>query len=252
MIRSIIALVVVVIMTFICGLLAVAAGVVNPYSRVVYFIGQMWVRSILFVSGTKIDTTGMDKIDLSRNYVFISNHQSHFDVPAVFRVIPHTIRFLTKKELYKIPVFGWAIQAVGMIKIDRANREQAQASLNKAAEVMKKGVSIVVFPEGTRSKDGTLGQFKKGGFIIAIKAGIAIVPISISGSRFILKKHTMRIRSGKIRLVFDQPIGTTEYTLDQKHMLIEKVRNVIEQNIDPDYNNPDKSNKSGETDSISP
>jgi len=240
MIRSVIAIIVVFVMTFICGILSVAGGFFNPYSRFTYFVGQLWVRSILFISGTQIEIIGLEKIDMSRNYVFVSNHQSHFDVPAVFKVIPATIRFLTKKELYKIPVFGWAIQAVGMIKIDRSNREQAKRSLNRALEIMNKGVSIVVFPEGTRSTDGILGPFKKGGFVIAIRGGIPIVPIAISGSRFILKKHTLSVKAGRIKLVFEEPIETKDFTLDRKNDLIEKVRKIIEQNIDHDFNNPEK------------
>ncbi|MCK5344252.1 MAG: 1-acyl-sn-glycerol-3-phosphate acyltransferase, partial [Candidatus Heimdallarchaeota archaeon] len=178
----------------------------------------------------------LDKIDREKNYIFIGNHKSHFDVLAVFSVLPLTARFMAKKELYKIPVFGWALTATGTIKIDRSNREQSIKSMNNAVERIKRGVSIVVFPEGTRINDDNISSFKKGGFVLAIKGGIPIVPISISGSRFILPKHSGRVHAGKIKIVFDDPASTKEYSYQDREKLIEKVRNNIIKNFEKHYN----------------
>jgi 1-acyl-sn-glycerol-3-phosphate acyltransferase len=168
----------------------------------------------------------------------MGNHQSHFDVPAVFSVVKNlTIRYFTKKELFAIPLFGWAMKSAGMVKIDRSNRVQAIKSMNEAVDAVgSKNVSLVVFPEGTRSSEGEIQKFKKGGFVIAIKGHLPILPVSISGSRFILKKHTLRIEPGTVKIVFDQPIDTSGYTADDKEKLMTKVREVIAKNMDPELN----------------
>jgi 1-acyl-sn-glycerol-3-phosphate acyltransferase len=147
------------------------------------------------------------------------------------------LRFLTKKELFKIPLFGWALSAVGMIKIDRANHEESVKSMNESLEVMRRNkISLVVFPEGTRSPDGKLGIFKKGGFIIAIRGGIPIVPISISGSRFVLPKHSLQARPGVIKMVIGKPIDTTDYNYSNRDKLLSLTIEAIKSNIDPQYN----------------
>jgi 1-acyl-sn-glycerol-3-phosphate acyltransferase len=230
---------VIIIQTIFCSLLIVLGGIFNPYSRFVSFLGQLWVRTIISVTGTKLEVKGLENIDKSRSYIFISNHQSHLDVPVVFKSIPVTVRFLAKKELFKIPIFGWAIHAAGMIKIDRSNSKQAQRSINDALSIIQQGVSVVVFSEGTRSEDGVLRQFKKGGFVLAIKGGIPIIPVSISGSHLILKKHSIKIQRGRIKLVFDSPIETKDFFLEKRDELIGKVRGIIEKNIDMSFNNPD-------------
>jgi len=236
MIRTALTALTVFFMTVICGTFSILFGVFNPYSNIIFFLAQMWARSILFVSGTKLDVYGLENIDVHKNFVFIANHQSHFDVIAVFSVLPLTVRFLAKKELFRIPLFGWAIAAVGMIRIDRSNREKALQSMDKAQAIIKKGVSVVIFPEGTRSLDGKVQDFKKGAFVIAIKGNLPIVPVSISGSRFILKKHTARIRPGVIKIVIDKPVATKGYTYNDREQLAENIKQIIIKNIDDEIN----------------
>ena len=232
MIRTAITMITVVIMTVIFGTAAILVGVINPYSRLIYFCGWIWSKLILYAAGARISVEGLENLDPRSNYVFISNHQSHIDVPALFSVIKNTVRFFTKKELFTIPIFGWAIKAVGMIKIDRSNHEQALKSMNTAVDTIKHGVSVVVFPEGTRGADGKLQTFKKGGFVIAIKGKIPVVPVSISGSGLIHKKHTLRISPGTVKIKFGQPIPTTGFTYESREKLIETTRKIIEQNLD--------------------
>jgi 1-acyl-sn-glycerol-3-phosphate acyltransferase len=236
MIRTVLTALTLFIFTLICGIAVIIFGVFNPYSKIIYYISYIWSKSILFVAGTKLKVYGLDNIDSEKNYIFIANHQSHFDVLAVFNILPLTVRFLAKKELFRIPLFGWAIAAVGMIKIDRSNREKALQSMEEAQQIINKGVSVVVFPEGTRSFDGKIQKFKKGGFVIALKCRIPIVPVSISGSRFILKKHTLRIEPGIIKIVIDQPIETGSYSYEQRDQLAEHVKKVIKKNIDDAFN----------------
>ena len=237
MIRISLTMVTIIVMTLICGFSAIVAGIFNPYSRVVYYLGHLWSRSILWIAGTRIIIEGLSNIDTEKQYVFIGNHQSHFDVLVVFSRIPLIMRFLTKKELFRIPVFGWALSATGMIKIDRADHEESVKSMNEALEVIRKNrVSLVVFPEGTRSSDGKMGQFKKGGFIMAIKGKIPVVPISISGSRFILPKHSMRLKAGTIKMVIGKPIDTSDFKYTDRSELMAKTISIIKENIDIRYN----------------
>ncbi len=234
MIRTFFGMLTVLVMTLICASTAILSGLFNPYSRLIYYSGLIWSRSILWVAGAKLVVKGLQNIDFKQQYVFIGNHQSHFDVLTVFSGIPMVLRFLTKKELFKIPLFGWALTAVGMIKIDRANHEESVRSMNEALELMRKNkISLVVFPEGTRSPDGKLGSFKKGGFIIAIKGKIPLVPVSISGSRFVLPKYSMRAKPGIIKMVIGEPIDTSHFTYINRDELMTKTIDTIKNNIDP-------------------
>jgi 1-acyl-sn-glycerol-3-phosphate acyltransferase len=143
---------------------------------------------------------------------------------------------MAKKELFRIPVFGWSLYASGTIRIDRSNRERAIKSMNNALDRIKRGVSVVVFPEGTRSEDGKIREFKKGGFVLAIKGGIPIVPVSISGSRFILPKNTIRIKPGEIRIIINDPIQTDQIGYQEREKLSSEVRRIIVENYDEHFN----------------
>ena len=229
----------VVVMTIIISLSIVLVGWINPYSKAVNILGRIWSRSILWSAGVKIIVEGLENINPNTSYVVMGNHQSHFDVPAIFCIVKNlTIRFFTKKELFAIPLFGWAMKSAGMIKIDRSNRAQAIRSMSQSVKKIKeKGTSLVVFPEGTRSSNGKVHEFKKGGFVIAIKGHIPILPVSVSGTWLILKKHTLKIDPGIIKIVFDKPIETSEYGQENKAKLIAKIQQLVENNIDHDINN---------------
>ncbi len=236
MIRTVFALIFIIPFTIILGLGAVLFGIINPYLEINNKIGRLWCRGILWVAGVELAIEGLEKIDFHQTYIFVGNHQSHFDVPAIFSVLPMTVRFIAKKELFKIPFFGWGMTAVGMLKIDRVHQQHAHETMNRAVEVMRGGVSVVVFPEGTRSQDGSIGNFKKGGFVIAIKGNFPVVPVSISGSRFILQKHTLRLRPGRIKVKFCDPIDTSGYDYEHRNDLAEKTRQIIIQHFDIHYN----------------
>jgi len=236
MIRTLFTIVTVIIITFIVSSLTIIFGIFGPYSKIIYYLGKSWTNSILFLAGVKIKVHGLEKIDKSKSYIFIGNHQSHFDVLSVFSAIPLTVRFMAKKELFKIPVFGWALYASGTIQIDRSNRSKAIKSMNNALDRIRNGVSVVVFPEGTRSDDGKIHAFKKGGFVLAIKGENLIIPISISGSRFILRKNSNRIYPGEIKIVISDPINTKDFGYQKREKLSIYVRDIIIQNYDEHYN----------------
>ncbi len=236
MFRTAITLFTVGVSTLAVSLITIVLSIFGPYSRAIFYSTTTWTKLMLFSAGAKLEIVGLDNIDKDKSYIFVGNHQSHFDVPAVYSVIPFTTRFMTKKELFRIPVFGWAMKAAGTIKIDRSDRSQSIASVNDALDKIRNGVSVIIFPEGTRSADGSIGSFKKGGFVLAIKGAIPIIPVSISGSRFILPKHSLRVNPGKIKLVFGKPILTDGFTYQDREKLSEITQKFIIDNFEKHYN----------------
>jgi 1-acyl-sn-glycerol-3-phosphate acyltransferase len=155
------------------------------------------------------------------------NHQSNFDIPVLLGYLPVQFRWLAKAELFRIPIFGRAMRGAGYVRIDRFNQESAFESINEAAEKMKNGVSVMIFPEGTRSKDGRIRPFKKGGFVMAVDSGVPIVPVILKGTRPIMAKGNLRIHRGDVEMVIAKPIDTSGYSRETKEDLMNKVRSVI-------------------------
>jgi len=147
---------------------------------------KFWGPGMLWLAGAKLHVRGAENLDQSADAVFISNHQSHFDIPSITSAVPIPLYFIAKKELQHIPIFGWGMWAIGMVFVDRNNREKALASMQKAIRAIKKGKSILSFPEGTRSKDGEVKAFKKGSFHLAKSGLLEMVPIAVSGTRDVL------------------------------------------------------------------
>ncbi len=151
---------------------------------------NQWAPGILWICGVKLKVTGLENLDTSQPYVFVANHQSYLDIPFLFNAIPINLYFIAKKEIKWIPFIGWYMMATGMIFIDRSNRIKSIASLNKSAKLVHDGKSVLLFPEGTRSRDGYLADFKKGPFKLAEKAQVPVVPVGImeDGHSFELNK----------------------------------------------------------------
>lgn len=174
------------------------------FSRV---IARLWSIHLLMVGGVKVVVQGAEKLDKDKRYVFVANHQSNFDIPVLYVALQHQLSFLAKKELFVIPFFGWGMRAVGHIWIDRENARKALASIQRALQSLKKGgVSLVLFPEGTRSIDGTLGTFKQASFALVLKAGVEVVPVAIGNTAQILPKKSFRFRSGVATLTIGDPV----------------------------------------------
>ncbi len=153
--------------TIFWGSTAVIISFFTRTGNPVHKVARIWARGILFVSRIKVTVNGLANIDPTQSYVYMSNHQSNFDIPVLLAYLPVQFRWLAKAELFKIPIFGRAMRGAGYVKIDRFNQEAAFESLNEAAGKMKNGVSVMIFPEGTRSRDGTIGRLNKGAFKIA-------------------------------------------------------------------------------------
>ena len=217
----------VVLSTIFWGLIAIVTSFFTRTGNPVHIVARLWARGILFVSRIKVTVNGLANIDPSQSYVYMSNHQSNFDIPVLLAYLPVQFRWLAKAELFKIPIFGRAMRGAGYVKIDRFNQKAAFESINEAAGKMKNGVSVMIFPEGTRSLDGNIRSFKKGGFIMAVDAGVPIVPVVIKGTWPIMDKSSLKINTGEVSLNIETPIATTDYTRENKDDLIQSVRAVI-------------------------
>lgn len=188
-----------------------------------------WSTRLLREAEVDLDVHGDEHARTGEQFVVMSNHQSNFDVPVLYRVFPGCMRMVAKTELYRIPLFGRAVRAAEMIEVDRANKERARQSIAVAKERLASGVHVWIAPEGTRSATGKLGPFKKGGFILALETGAKILPITIDGTRHVLPPHTLRVRKGqRVRVDFHPAIDPTQFGLERRAELVAHVRSVIE------------------------
>jgi len=218
---------IVVISTAVLGSLGIVLCLLVPGGSALMPLARFW--SMLILKTYRVRCRAVSHPDFSPHIpcIYVANHQSQFDIPALVIAMPTDFRIVAKRELLYIPIFGWALWLAGFIFIDRTDREKAIRRLDRAVRIIRRGVSVVVFAEGTRSSDGRLLPFKKGGFILALQAGVPIVPVSIRGGREVLPKGSLRVRSGTIEVLFGAPVFTTDYMLDTKDALIATVRERI-------------------------
>lgn len=198
------------IYTVLWGSLACLCALFDRSGESVIWIGRRWVSWILATCRVRVEALGLCNVEAAQPLVIMSNHQSLFDIPALVTTLPISWRFVAKRELTWIPFLGWALVMSGHIIIDRSHRQRAVASLERAAARVRAGTNVIIFPEGTRSRDGTLGEFKSGGFHLAAQAGVPILPVSISGSDRIERKGSLSIESGVIRVRYGTPIPTRD------------------------------------------
>ncbi|MBL4625176.1 MAG: 1-acyl-sn-glycerol-3-phosphate acyltransferase [Flavobacteriales bacterium] len=213
----------------ICMSGAIISAVLTLNSKIALWMQKnIWVHGALFIPGAQLNITHNDSVDYSNPHVFVANHQSYIDIPAAIRAVDCPLYFIAKKELKWLPFLGWYVIATGMILIDRSNRKKAFKSLETAAKMIKGGKSILAFPEGTRSKNGELNKFKKGAFMLAIQAGVPIVPIAISGTETIFPATKMQLIPGKIKLTICDPISTEGYTKETVDELMAKTKESVQ------------------------
>jgi len=193
----------------------------------VQFLPRTLGRIIARLSAVSVSMSGADLLEQGRPYIFAANHQSQFDIFVLQGYLGCDFRWLAKLELFKIPVFGKAMQLAGYIPVDRAHGRKALKSLDEAARRIADGTSVIIFPEGTRSPDGRLGQFKAGTMVLAIKAGVPVVPVAIVGTHRILPKGRLLVRPGRVEIRVGTPIATSEYTVKQKQELAERLQGQV-------------------------
>ena len=183
--------------------------------------------------GVKVEVVGSEKLDWRRTYIFMCNHVSNLDPPIVIPVMPRRTSVLVKKELFKVPILGWGMRLARLVPVDRQNRETAIASLRYAADVLRSGLNMTIWPEGTRSPDGRLQPFKKGPFHLAMDSGVPVVPITLVGTHEIWPKGRFAVRPGTATVIFHEPIDPKAYASQDE--LLDAVRERIHSGLPEKY-----------------
>jgi len=215
------------------GILGIVLCLLVPGGSALMPVARLWSWLILKTYRVRSSVVLHPEGSSRRPAVYVANHQSQFDIPALALAMPVDFRMVAKRELLYIPIFGWALWLAGFIFIDRGDRDRAIRSLDRAVRTIHRGTSIVVFAEGTRSPDDRLLPFKKGGFILALQAGVPIVPVSIRGGGQVMPKGSLSVRPGTIEVVFGAPVSTSTYTLATQDALIAAVRDRIATGLRP-------------------
>jgi 1-acyl-sn-glycerol-3-phosphate acyltransferase len=217
--------------TFVCLLTALVTSCfgANPVHTVACF----WARLCLAVAGVRVVVEGEEHIPRDRPFICMANHSSAFDILALFAGLPVQFRWLAKEELFRIPLFGLAMRRSGYIPVDRSDRKKSMRSMAEAAGRISSGVSVVIFPEGTRSEDGRLLPFKKGGFLLALQAQVPILPVALVGSHAITVKGGRRINPGIIRLRIAPPLETLGKTYEAREELTAACSTAIDMRLAP-------------------
>jgi 1-acyl-sn-glycerol-3-phosphate acyltransferase len=228
------------IATIILCIFIIPAGLLSCTGNLAFSLSKLWAYTMLAVSFVRTEIKNKDKIRKGTSYIIIANHQSHYDILALVTTLGIQFRWIIKKEILKVPIFGYGLYASRNIFIDRSNTAKAIESMNKGFERLPKGVSVMVFAEGTRSPDGKIHEFKKGGFVTAIRRKMPILPVTVNGSRRVLPKKSLALKPGKIQIVVGDPIDVTHYTVDTVQDLIDNTRQVIIASFNPAYTGKNK------------
>lgn len=189
---------------------------------------RLWAPGLLFGAGARLRVEGLEHVDFSTPHVFVANHESIIDSCALFRALPVPVRFVIKQELAKVPFIGWYARAMGMVFIERDHAREAAEHLHAVVSVVRDGASLCAFPEGTRSRVGTVAPFKGGAFLVALQAGVPVVPIAISGSGAVLPAAGFKVRPGTIHVRIGAPIATATMHAGDRHALARSAHAAVE------------------------
>ncbi len=251
MLRTLWVFVVAVSVTIPASLTVMAIALFSSTSPLIDPVIRIWARAIIRAAGIRLETENLDRIDPHRRYILVANHTSYFDIPCIYAAIPQPIRFLAKISLFKIPIFGWALGRAGFIPIDRKNRRTAVKSFDLAAARIRKGNTIVVFPEEGRSATREMRDFQRGGFLLAIKSEQPIVPLAIDGMFDVFPVGAKKVKPGRVVVRVGTPIPTAGVTVREKERLAQESRRQILAMLEgaaaevPDAFNPSSSAKRG-------
>jgi len=227
-VRTIIGIPVVAVVTLCLAAYLIVLLKISPGTPQAKHILKFWGRMFLFFTGTKVDVDGVEKIDPAGSYVFTGNHISNLDVPVMIATLPVSVRFLTKAELFKVPVLAGGMRAIHMVETDRGAGPATHRAINEqVATVVAEGLSLVIYPEGTRSKDAELKPFKKGAFRIAVDNGMPIVPTTITGTERAWKPGAKFIYGGRVHLVIHDPVQVDGHSTHDLDELRDRVRAIV-------------------------
>jgi 1-acyl-sn-glycerol-3-phosphate acyltransferase len=209
------------------ALMTLAVAVFRSNAPAIEGIIRTWARLVVWGAGIDLRAEGTERIDRQQRYILVANHYSYFDIPCIFAAIPQPIRFMAKVSLFKIPIFGWALGRSGFIPIDRKNRRTAVKSFELAVQRIRKGNTVVVFPEEGRSRERTMRPFQRGGFLLALRSGLPILPVAIVGTYDVFSAGAKRVTPGPVTIKVGTPIPTEGLTVRDKDRLLQQSRDQI-------------------------
>ncbi|HSP13419.1 MAG TPA: lysophospholipid acyltransferase family protein [Thermoanaerobaculia bacterium] len=228
MLRTLWVALVLVTTTIPCATLTIILTAFPAAERLVNRVIRFWGRSLVWAAGIRLEAENLDLLDPKQRYILVANHSSYLDIPCIFSAIPQPIRFMAKVSLFKIPLFGWALRRGGFIPIDRKNRSSAVKSFDLAGQRIRKGYTIVVFPEEGRSRERKMRPFQRGGFLLALKSELPIVPTAVKGTYDVMSAHTLRIKPGPVTVTLTPPIPTAELSVRDRQALAGEARRRIQ------------------------
>ncbi|HEY2931637.1 MAG TPA: lysophospholipid acyltransferase family protein [Acidobacteriota bacterium] len=226
LLRAFILVPVILLWTAAMAVVSLIVSFFDKEGRLQHGCARIWARFILWISGVTIRVAGLERIGAGP-YIFACNHQSFFDIFAILAGIPVPFRFFAKESLFRVPFLGWHLRRAGHLPVDRSNARAAYASFQSAAERVRSGTSVLIFPEGSRSETGEVGAFRKGSLRLSVASGVPVMPLAVYGSRFVLPKGSMLISPGEIDLSVGRLIEPSDVTLKDKDRLVEEVRSCI-------------------------
>jgi 1-acyl-sn-glycerol-3-phosphate acyltransferase len=212
--------------TLVLGALSIASSAFDRRGYFGHWCARTWSRLILLTTGVTVEVTGLDRLAAGGTYIFVSNHQSIYDIPVLFQSLPYQLRIIAKASLGRFPILGWHLQRTGHMLVDRRRPDRARI-FRWASQLTAKGLCLIVFPEGTRSADGRVATFKGGSFLVALESGLPVVPISVVGSRHVMLKGRLATYPGHVRVVVHEPIDTHSLQGGDPRQLADRVRTIV-------------------------
>ncbi len=202
-------------------------------SQPIFLISKWALRMARVILGIRIDVSGIEGIEKRKTYIFMSNHLSIIDGPLLFMLIPQSLRVIIKKEVFRIPIIAQAMRQAGLIPVDRKRLKGGKESIDRASRMIReKGFSFLIFPEGTRSRDGELQPFKRGGVFLALNSQVDIFPVTIKGTYEMMPKRSFFIKKGNVRVIFHPPVSVEGFHHQNRSLLVDKVRDIIKAGLD--------------------
>jgi len=224
--------IIIALLSIVLGTVAVLARLFDSSNNLSHKVSSLWGRWLCILNGIQVDVEGLEYIRQDQAQILVANHQGYFDIFALSGFLPLQIRWVAKSSLFKIPFVGWSIAASGYIPVDRSNRKKSYQAFLATIEKLKAGNSIVIFPEGTRSEDGKIGPFKKGGLLLSVRSGAPLVPVTLLGTGSIIKKGSGIIRPGRIQIIISPPISSQAVKDEREENVLRNLRDIICKNYE--------------------